>query len=108
VKKTKDSQVEQCVLRELQLQSNISSELCVFCCDGVATVSGTVNDHNEKRAAHRAAQRAPGVLRVVNRIRVSEHEDLTLSGAASRVVGGIFLPPLEESLSAEWVVRLSR
>ena len=84
-----DSEVEQWVLRELQLTFDIGSkEICVFCCDGVVTLRGTVHEHNEKSIAHEAAAHAPGVLRVINRIRVSEPANV-LSYSASNVFAAV-------------------
>ena len=69
----RDSEIEQRVLHELRVQPEIrSKELCVFCADGVATLSGTVNKHHDKRFAEVAAERARGVVTVINNINVKE------------------------------------
>lgn len=68
-----DSEIEQWVLRELQLNSQITSkELCVCCDGGVATLSGTVTDEKQKHAADHAAARARGVRSVIDNIRVTK------------------------------------
>jgi len=42
----RDSEIEQWVLHELQLASEVAAkELCVLCTDGIATLKGTVNNH---------------------------------------------------------------
>ena len=66
-----DSEIEQWVLRELRSNSDVQSkELCVFCCDGVVTLAGTVDDQKDKLAAETGAHRAPHVLDVVNLIAI--------------------------------------
>lgn len=64
-----DSEIEQWVLRELGSDKKIESkELCVFCCDGVVTLAGSVEHSRDKIAAELAALRAPDVLDVTDRI----------------------------------------
>ena len=66
----RDSEVEQWVLRELSLSEIRSREICVFAGDGVVTLRGSAETHQEKLAAEQAALRATGVVGVVNTIRV--------------------------------------
>lgn len=69
--KMTDSLIEQWVLRALSLNGEIESkDLCVSCSDGIVRLAGTVGDSNNKRAAERAAKCAPGVVAVVNAIRI--------------------------------------
>lgn len=72
VQQKRDSEIEQWVLLELDLETDIGSkEICVFCLDGIATLTGTVQASKNALAAGRAAQRANGVLSVVNKITVA-------------------------------------
>src|SRR6266403_433774 len=69
----RDSEVEQQVLRSLQLDSAISSrEICVESRDGFVTVSGTVASYHESSAVYFATRRAPGVRGVTKRIEVKD------------------------------------
>ena len=72
MQRIRDSEIEQWVLRELEFERGLSAkELCVFCVDGIATLSGTVKTDHEKRAAVRGAARAAGVQRVIDNIKVN-------------------------------------
>jgi|SRR2546429_7009009 len=70
----RDSEVEQQVLRSLQLDSAISSrEICVESRDGLVTLSGTVPSYHESSAIYFATRRAPGVCDVINLINVKDN-----------------------------------
>ncbi len=71
MRKLRDSEVEQWILREIGLGNDIGSrEICVLSRDGVVTLRGTVNDFGNKMAATHAAQTANGVVSVINEITV--------------------------------------
>lgn len=71
MRKLRDSEIEQGVLREIGLSDAIGSrEIYVLSQNGVVTLGGTVNNPANKLAATRAAQLACGVAGVVNEINV--------------------------------------
>ena len=89
-----DSEVEQWVLRELQLRTDINSrELCVFCLRGVATLSGTVKSNREKPAAVKATELAMGVRAVIDNIKVNEIAQTTVTRPSSKATSGISTLP---------------
>jgi hypothetical protein len=66
-----DSEIEQWVLRELGSSGKSHSpEICVFASAGVVRLRGSVQSYRNKLTAEEAAYRAPGVLGVVNEIRI--------------------------------------
>ena len=66
-----DSEIEQWVLREVSFDHTLASkELCILCCEGVVTLYGAVKDEREWRAVQSAAWNSPGVVRILNRIRI--------------------------------------
>ena len=68
-----DTEIEQQVLRSLELDSAISSrEICIESQCGVVTLSGTVPSYRESSTIYSATSRAPGVCRVVNSIEVKD------------------------------------
>jgi len=71
MKQIRDSEIEQSVLKELYSEKRIDSkELCIFVCDGVATLKGSVRTRKIRLAAETAAERAKGVVAVMNEIRI--------------------------------------
>jgi hypothetical protein len=67
----RDSEVEQQVLRSLELDSAIAGrEICLESQDGVVTLSGTAPSYQQRSAVHEATRRALGVRGVVNTIEV--------------------------------------
>jgi hypothetical protein len=78
-----DSEVEQQVLRSIELDSAISSrEICIESQDGVVTLSGTVTSYRESSIIYSATSRAPGVCGVVDKIEVKDDEHLIRAQAA--------------------------
>lgn len=72
----RDSDIEQWVLRRLQQDQGLASkELCVFCCDGVVTLKGSVPSYRSKMIAQSAAVPMDGVLAVVNEIVVEPNRN---------------------------------
>lgn len=66
-----DSEIEQWVLRELSLTGKLSpQEVCVHSYDGVVRLRGTAQSGRDKLAVDEAARRAPGVVAVVNEMKV--------------------------------------
>lgn len=66
-----DSKTEQWVLRELSLHKKISSrEICVLARDGVVRLQGSVPSHSDRLAVEHATRGAPGVVFVVNEMKV--------------------------------------
>jgi len=68
--KLPDSEIEQWVLREIDLTTRGSREICVLSHNAVVTLRGTVKSNDQKWAIDRAAQIAKGVLCVINDIKV--------------------------------------
>ena len=96
----KDSEIEQQVLRSLQLDSTISTrEICIESHRGVVTLSGTVPSYRESRAIYAATSRAPGVCHAVNRIKVKDGKLLfpkdswIAAGSAQKVTSNLTLHP---------------
>ncbi len=74
MKPKRDSEIEQCVLRELRLEKGLGSrEICVFSCDGVVTLKGSVRTSSNKVAAQEATRRVADVVTVLNEITVESH-----------------------------------
>ena len=66
-----DSETEQWVLRELSLHKKISSrEICVIARDGVVRLQGTTRSYADRLAVEEATRGAPGVVSVVNEMKV--------------------------------------
>lgn len=79
-----DSEIEQWVLRELGSSGKLySPEICVFAFAGVVRLRGSVQSYKNKLAAEEAAYRAPGVLGVVNEIRIEPCAALIGKGSTS-------------------------
>jgi osmotically-inducible protein OsmY len=67
----RDSEIEQWVLNEIRLVSDGRlKEVCVLSLDGVVNLKGTVPNRPDRRAAQNAAQRATGVVGVINQLHV--------------------------------------
>ncbi len=67
----RDSEIEQWILRELRLSKQIrSSEVCVFSCDGMVSLSGSAESHEDKLAIEEATLGATGVIGVLNEMKV--------------------------------------
>ena len=94
MRKLRDSEIEQWVLRELGLSNAIHSrEICVLARDGVVTLRGTVAGFSNKMAASHAARVALGVVSVVNRMRVKPEPVMARSVTvplAARPIPGLF------------------
>lgn len=66
-----DSEIEQWVLRELNLSEKFGSrEVCVLARDGVVRLRGSAQSYQDKLAVAKATRRATGVVSVVNEIKV--------------------------------------
>ena len=66
-----DSETEQWVLRELSRNEKIRSrEICVLARDGVVRLQGSTQSHSERLAAEEATRGVPGVVSVVNEMKV--------------------------------------
>lgn len=66
-----DSETEQWVLRELSLHKKIRSrEICVLARDGVVRLQGSTQNYSERLAVEEATRRAPGVVSVMNEMKV--------------------------------------
>jgi osmotically-inducible protein OsmY len=66
-----DSEIEQWVLRELSLHEQIRSrEICVFARDGVVRLQGSTQSYSDRLAVEEATRGAPGVVCVVNEMKV--------------------------------------
>lgn len=84
MRKLRDSEIEQWVLREIGLSNAIGSrEISVLSRNGVVTLEGTVNNLTNKVAATRAAQFARGVVGVVNEISVNPSSPLISEPSAA-------------------------
>lgn len=66
-----DNELQKNVMEELKWQSSIkSSDIGVAVVNGIVTLSGTVHNFTEKKAAEKAAQKVVGVKAVVEEIKV--------------------------------------
>lgn len=66
-----DSETEQWVLRELSLHEQIRSrEICVHARDGVVRLQGSTQSYSDTLAVEEATRGAPGVVSVVNEMKV--------------------------------------
>ena len=66
-----DSETEQWVLRELSLHPRIRSrEICVLARDGVVRLQGSTQNYSDGLAVEEATRGAPGVVSVVNEMKV--------------------------------------
>jgi len=67
----RDSVIEQWVLNEIKLATNGRvKEVCVLSLNGVIDLKGTVNGRADRLAAHNAAERAKGVVAVINHLKL--------------------------------------
>ena len=64
--------------KDVELESTVAREIRPFCSNihvsarsGHVTISGSVEDYEDKRAAYSAARRVAGVNEVTNNIRVA-------------------------------------
>jgi hypothetical protein len=65
----RDSEIEQWVINEIRLMTGSRlKELCVFSLNGVVNLKGTVQSRADKLAAQKAAERAQGVVGVINQL----------------------------------------
>ena len=66
-----DSETEQWVLRELSAREKIRSrEICVLARDGVVRLQGSTQSYSDRLAVEEATRGAPGVVSVVNEMKV--------------------------------------
>jgi hypothetical protein len=86
-----DSEIEQWALKEIRLTTNGRlRELCVFSLNGVVTVNGTVRSRAETLAIQQAAERANGVVRVINQLNMRRSNRLARRRAAFEGQVGTF------------------
>jgi hypothetical protein len=86
----RESEIEQWVLHELELAREVTTkEICALCTDGIATLNGTVNNHQEKRAAQKACERAVGVRGVINHINVCESTNRPITQPSPLAIAAI-------------------
>lgn len=90
-----DSETEQWVLKELSLNKKLRSrEICVFACDGVVTLQGSAPSYSDSLAAEEATRGAPGVVSVLNEIRVRMPAGLIAERSAISTLVGPRSAPL--------------
>ena len=83
-----DNELQKNVMEELKWQPSVkSSDIGVAVTNGIVTLSGTVDNFAEKKAAEKAAQKVAGVRAVVEEIKVnlpSSHKktDIEIAEAA--------------------------
>ena len=66
-----DSETEQGVLRELSRHEKIRSrEICVLARDGVVRLQGSTPNYSDRLAVEEVTRGAPGVVSVVNEMKV--------------------------------------
>ena len=79
----RDSEIEQWVLNQIRLTTNGRlRELCVFSLNGVVNLEGTVRSRADKLAVQQAAERANGVVRVINQLNLRRSNRLARRRAA--------------------------
>lgn len=72
-----DSEVEQWVVRELNLSEKVwSREICVLARDGVVRLRGSARSDEDRLAVEEAVRRATGVISVVNEVSVKPCPEL--------------------------------
>lgn len=65
----RDSEIEQWALNEIRLTTQGRlKELCVFSSNGVVSLKGTVRSRTVKLAVQEAAERAKGVVGIINQL----------------------------------------
>jgi osmotically-inducible protein OsmY len=107
-----DAQIQADVLAELRYDPRVApNEIGVAVKDGVATLSGVVDNYTKRWAAEEAAHRVRGVKAVANDIEVrlpssGEKTDADLAAAAARALEWDAMLPLERldvTVSKGWV-----
>jgi BON domain-containing protein len=87
----RDSEIEQWVLNEIRLTTGGRfRELCIFSLNGGVTLKGTVRRRADKLAVQQAAERANGVVRVINQLSVRRSNRLARRRAAFKGQVGTF------------------
>lgn len=82
-----DSETEQGVLRELSRHEKIRShEICVLARDGVVRLQGSTPNYSDRLAAEEATRGAPGVVSVVNEMKVKVPTGLIAERSATSAV----------------------
>ena len=93
-----DSEIEQWVLRELSLHEKIRTrEICVLARDGVLRLQGSTQSFSDRLAVEEATRGAPGVVSVVNDMKVKVPTGLI----AERSATSAFAVPRSAHLRAQ-------
>jgi osmotically-inducible protein OsmY len=107
-----DSRIHHDVIEELKWDTRVDeTDVGVEVDDGVVTLSGTVNSYAKRIAAEDAAHRTPGVLDVVNDIKVHAaghlaRTDTEIAHAVRQALeADVFVPAdrIETTISSGWV-----
>ena len=94
-----DSETEQWVLRELRLHAKIPSrEICVLAREGVVRLQGSTQNYSDRLAVEEATRGAPGVVSVVNEMKVKVPTGLI----AERSATSAFTVPRSTHLHAQF------
>jgi osmotically-inducible protein OsmY len=93
----RDSEIEQWVLREISLAAgSCLKELCVLSVDGVVNLKGTVPRRSDRLAVQQAAERAKGVIQVINSVNLRKRNQVrrrtTITSQPVSVAGTFHLP----------------
>ena len=86
----RDSEIEQWVLNEIKLATNGRlKEVCVLALNGVVDLNGTVKSRSDKLAAQTAAERAKGVMEVINHLSLRKRKLVRRRVAAKSQVASV-------------------
>lgn len=98
-----DSETEQWVLRELSLHEKVRSrDICVLARDGVVRLQGSTQNYSDRLAVEEATRDAPGVVSVVNEIKVKMS---TGSIAERSATSALAVPPGAQSSHSDSCAR---
>lgn len=88
-----DSEIEQWVVREWRSSQKVCSpEICVLAHDGVVRLRGSAQSFEERSAVEEATRCAPGVVGVVNEIRVKPRTALVTKVSPADVLAPALRP----------------
>ncbi|HYW70414.1 MAG TPA: BON domain-containing protein [Pyrinomonadaceae bacterium] len=83
----RDSEIEQWVLNEIKLTTDGRlKEICVLSLNGVVNLKGTVPARVDRLAAQKAAERARGVVAVINHLNLRRRNRIRRPASVKRQI----------------------